>query len=170
MSEFEFAGADSGNESAPEPAPGLPPSRRLEVLTGIIATLLSAVVVALSRAVVVNRETGGVDPRWWPTVLGILALALAVALVFVALSGSMSRDDVEPTSRSGRVNAGATVVAAIAYTLIWPLVGFIPATLVLLVVLTAVFGARSWKVLVFFPLGLTAFLYTLFAVLLKVPL
>ncbi len=170
MSEFETAGAESHEESAPEPTPGLPPSRRLEVITGVVAAILSAAMIALSRAVVVIRETGGVDPRWWPTVLGILALALSVALVVVAFSRPMSREDVEPTTRSGRINAAATVIAAIAYVLTWPLVGFIPATLVLLVVLTAVFGGRNWKVLTLFPLGLTAFLYTLFAVLLKVPL
>src|SRR5690625_7457946 len=71
MSEFEKAGADSHEESAPEPTPGLPPSRRLEVITGVVAAILSAAMIALSRAVVVIRETGGVDPRWWPTVRGI---------------------------------------------------------------------------------------------------
>src|SRR5699024_12856255 len=91
MSEFEKAGADSYEESAPEPTPGLPPSRRLEVITGVVAAILSAAMIALSRAVVVIRETGGVDPRWWPTVLGILALALSVALVIVALSRPMNR-------------------------------------------------------------------------------
>lgn len=170
MTDLNTSGAGSRGEPAPEPAPGLPPSRRLEVLTGVIAVALSAVMILLSRAIQVNRETGGVDPRWWPTVLGVVSLVLAVLLVVVALTRSLSRDDVEPTSRSGRINAVITAAAAVAYALAWPIVGFLPATFVLLLVLTAVFGARSWKVLVFFPLGLTAFLYILFAALLRVPL
>lgn len=170
MADRNTSGADSPGASAPEPALALPPSRRLEVLTGVIAIALSAVMILLSRAIQVNRETGGVDPRWWPTVLGVISLVLAVLLVAVALTRTLSRNDIEPTSRTGRINAVVTAAAAVAYALAWPIVGFLPATFVLLVVLTAVFGARNWKVLVFFPAGLTAFLYILFASLLRVPL
>lgn len=148
----------------------MPPSKPLEVLTGIIAIALSATMIFFARAIQVNRETGGVDPRWWPTALGVMGLALAVLLLAVAATRTLLRDDVEPTSTSGRINALTTAAVAIAYAFTWPVVGFIPATLVLLVILTVVYGARDWKVLVFFPVGLTAFLYVLFATLLRVPL
>lgn len=167
MTHAETSGADS---SAPEPTPGLPPSKPLEAVTAIIAIAMSTSMVLFSRAIHVNRETGGIDPRWWPTMLGAISLGLAVLLLVVALTRPMLRDDVEPTSRSGRINALITVVVAIGYAFAWPAVGFIPATLALLVILTAVYGARNWKVLVFFPVGLTAFLYILFATLLRVPL
>lgn len=167
MTDLNTSGAEG---SAPEATPGMPPSKPLEILTAIIAIALSATMVFLSRAIHVNRETGGVDPRWWPTVLGVMALALAVLLLAVAATRTLPRDDVEPTSTSGRINALTTAAAAIAYAFAWPLIGFIPATLILLVILTVVYGARDWKVLVFFPVGLTAFLYILFGTLLRVPL
>jgi len=168
MSTDELPGA--GVEPAPGDTPGLPPSRRLELLCGGIAAALSGTLIGLSRLIEVRNETGGVDPRWWPTVLGVLGLVLAVALVVVALTATLHRDDVEPATASGLRNVFVTAAVAVAYVVVWPLIGFIPATFALLVILTAVYGARSWKVLVIFPAALTAFLYLLFATLLKVPL
>ncbi|QGH68640.1 tripartite tricarboxylate transporter TctB family protein [Pseudactinotalea sp. HY158] len=168
MSTDELPGADL--EPAPGDTPGLPPSHRLELLCGGIAIALSLTLIGLSRLITVRNETGGVDPRWWPTVLGVLGLVLSIALVIVALTATIRRDDVEPATTPGLRNVFVTAAVAVAYVLAWPLVGFIPATVVLLVVLTATYGARSWKALVLFPAGLTAFLYLLFATLLKVPL
>lgn len=171
MANVEFFMEEADEHLPPQEAPaGLPPSRRLEVITALCALAASAGLVLLSRQITVRTETGGIDPRWWPTLVGSLALALSVALLIVVLTRTMPRDDIEPTSKAGWARVAVTVTAAVAYTFLWPAIGYVPATLLVLIILTAAFGARNWKVLVLFPVGLTAFLYLLFGTLLKVPL
>ncbi|WP_052436505.1 tripartite tricarboxylate transporter TctB family protein [Georgenia sp. SUBG003] len=119
----------------------------------------------------VRNETGGIDPRWWPELLGAAGLALGVLLLVVAiLRPPFNRDDLEAATRQGWLRVGIAVGLSIAFVLLWPVIGFLVATPVFLVVATYVFGGRGWKTLVLFPVLMTAGIYLLFHTLLKVPL
>jgi len=65
----------------------------------------------------------------------------------------------------------ATMLASIAgYGVLWYFVDFRVSTAILFVALTWLGGGRGWKALILFPIGVTAILYLLFGVLLRVPL
>jgi len=156
---------------AADHAPLARPSRRLEVVCAAIAVAGSGALVLLSRAIEVRRETGGIDPRWWPELLGIAGLALGVLLLVVAVvRPPFDRDDLEVATRQGWFRVGLAVVLSVAFVLLWPVLGFLVVTPIFLVAATYLFGGRGWKTLILFPLLMTGFIYLLFHTLLKVPL
>lgn len=168
------AGAGGGVPDEPTPptdvdSPG--PSRRLEVVCAVVTLALSVTLLVAARGVDVRTETGGIDPRWWPQVLGVAGTALSVALLAVALMRPrLPREDLITATPTGLRRLVLALLACVALVVVWPQVGFPPAALVFVVALTALFGGRGWRTLLLFPALLTGFIYALFAVLLKVPL
>jgi hypothetical protein len=163
------AGTPSPADVAPELA--AQPSRRLEIVTAAIALGASVAGFALALAIELRTETGGVDPRFWPTLLSLLAGALSVALLLIAvLRPPFDRSDLEAANRQGAIRLVVALVVAILYVVLWQLAGYIVATTLFLAALLWVFGGRSWKTLIIFPVLTTAFTYVLFHTLLKVPL
>jgi hypothetical protein len=150
--------------------PTAEPSRRLEVGSALVALVVLGGLAFLARRIEVRVETGGIDPRWWPELLGTVGAALAVALLVVAVVRPADRGDLEATTRTGVVRLVATVALAAGYLVLWPLVGFLVATPVFLLAAVVLFGARGWRTLVLFPLLTTAGIYLLFHTLLEVPL
>ncbi|KAE8766128.1 tripartite tricarboxylate transporter TctB family protein [Georgenia thermotolerans] len=147
------------------------PSRRLEIVCAALAVVGSGALYLLARAIEVRTETGGIDPRWWPELLGTLGLALGVALLVVAVvRPPFSREDLEAATRQGWVRLVSAVALSAAFVVLWPLVGFLVATPVFLIAATYLFGGRGWKTLLLFPLITTAGINLLFHTLLKVPL
>jgi hypothetical protein len=148
-----------------------PASRRLELAGAAVALVVSVLLVVLAGKIGVRAETGGIDPRWWPRLLGLIGLGLsAILLVTSLLRPPPQRDEVEAATSSGWVRCLMAVGLSVAYIVGWPVVGFVPATVVLVAAATAVFGGRGVRALLVFPLGLAAFLYVLFHTVLKVPL
>jgi hypothetical protein len=166
------AGGDVPGEPSPPTVLESPrPSRRLEVACAVVALALSLGLLAAARGVDVRTETGGIDPRWWPQLLGMAGTALSVALLATALlRPPFPREDLMTATPTGLRRLVLTLLACAALVVVWPLVGFAPAALVFVVALTALFGGRGWRTLLLFPALLTGFLYVLFAVLLEVPL
>lgn len=146
-------------------------SKRMEIVCASIAVAFCTVLILAARAIEVRNETGGVDPRWWPEVLGTFGLVLAALLLVVAIvRPPFDRDDMEAATREGWVRLAAAVALAVAFIFLWPVVGFLFITPPFLVVATYVFGGRGTKTVLLFPALMTAFLYLLFDTLLKVPL
>lgn len=166
--------AASGTElytSTLKPALLAAPSRRLEVITAAVLAAANAVLIVGARAVEVRTETGGLDPRWWPTVIGAIGLTLAVILLIASLvRPPLDRSDLEQPNRAGWRNAVAASVLTGAFVAAWSLVGFVFTAPVFLAAAVWLFGARNWKPIVIFPIAITALIYVLFHVLLKVPL
>jgi len=146
-------------------------SRRMEIVCATLAVVASGALVLLARAIEVRNETGGIDPRWWPELLGTLGLALGAALlVGVLVNPPFDRDDLEAATRQGWVRVVASMALTTAFVLAWPLAGFVVAAPVFLLVAVLLFGGRGWKTLILFPVLTTGFIYLLFHTLLKVPL
>lgn len=147
------------------------PSRRLEVVCAVVVLALSLALLVAAQDVDVRTETRGIDPRWWPQLLGIAGTALSFALLAVALlRPPLPREDLMSATPTGLRRWVLALLACAALVVIWPLVGFGPTAFVFVVALTGLFGGRGWRTLLLFPALLTAFLYLLFAVLLEVPL
>lgn len=148
-----------------------PPSRRLEVACAVVVLGLCVALLIGARGIEVRTETGGIDPRWWPQLLGMAGIALSLLLLGIALvRPPQVNEDLSTVTATGARRLGLALVGSAALVMLWPVVGFVPAGAVFVATLTALFGGRGWRTLLLFPALLTAFLYVLFAALLEVPL
>jgi hypothetical protein len=148
------------------------PSRKLEVSIALSLVVLCLLGILGSRLIAVRTETGGIDPRWWPTVMCGVALALSVMLTVIAFTRPpFDREDLEVTNRSGWVRLAWTIVLSALYIVAWTLSGnFVIPSVILLIALMWVYDGRGWKALVIFPVATVVGIYLLFHTLLKVPL
>ncbi|MEE6282918.1 tripartite tricarboxylate transporter TctB family protein [Georgenia sp. MJ170] len=156
---------------AEDEAPPAKSSRAFEAVVAVIAIAGVGTVLLLTRGIESTVDAGGLSPSWWPTVLATVGLALAVILLATSLVRPVDkREDVVAATPAGWRQAGLAAVAAVGFLVAWSQVGFVVPALVFLVALCLIFGARSVKVLVLFPVGITGLIYVLFDVLLRVPL
>ena len=84
-------------------------------------------------------------------------------------SDGEEREGLNEASRAGWVQVGAAVAAAIVFLVLWDVIVFEIASVAFLVGLLLIFAVRSPLWLVAFPVGLTALIYLLFRLLLRVP-
>lgn len=148
------------------------PSRTLEQAIALSLVVLSVLGIIGSRLIGVRTETGGIDPRWWPTVMSGSTLALSLLLTVIAFTRPpFDREDLEVTNRGGWIRLVWTMVLASLYIVAWTLSGnFVIPSVILLAVLMWVYDGRGWKALVVYPIVTVAGIYLLFNTLLKVPL
>ncbi|WP_324650067.1 tripartite tricarboxylate transporter TctB family protein [Georgenia sp. H159] len=153
------------------PVPPASSSRAFEAVVAAIAVVASVVVLLLSRGIESRVDSGGLSPDWWPLVLGGTGLALSLALLVVALvRPTRERDGVDAATREGWIRAGLAIILSVIFIEVWAAIGFVIPAVVYLAVLALLFGVRSVKLLVLFPLGVTALIYVMFDLLLRVPL
>lgn len=148
------------------------PSRRLEVAIALSLVVLCVVGIIGSRLIPVRTETGGIDPRWWPTVMCAVSLALSVLLAVISFTRPpFDREDLEVTNKGGWIRLVWTIVLSTLYIVAWTLTGnFVIPSVILLAALMWVYDGRGLKALVIYPLVTVAGIYLLFHTLLKVPL
>jgi len=148
------------------------PSRKLERGIGITLVVLSIAGLIGSRAVTVRTETGGIDPRWWPTVICAVTLVLSIMLIVVSLTKPpFDREDLEVTNRDGWQRLMWTIILVVLFIMAWKLSGnFVVSSVALLVLVMWVNDGRGLKALVFYPLGTVTCIYLVFHTLLRVPL
>ena len=166
--------ADAGStavtdRSAAEPAPGPGKINGRGLLVALAVSLLGGTAVWSATALELSAVDGAVGPGWWPTVLGGLLVAGAVAIAAVALR----RPDPVPEERvsaHGLGRLGAVIAAIVVYGIGWQFFHFLPVTVVFLSVLLFVTGGRGIKALVVFPALTAMVLYGVFGLLLRVPL
>lgn len=147
------------------------PSRWLEIAIALAALMLSIIALVLSRNMYLRMGSGGVDPKWWPTLLSMLAGALSALLVGMSLFGpAMSRGELEASAQGGWVRMLLALTLSALYVFAWSSIGYVVPTVVFIAALLWVFGLRSWKGLAIFSVVTTAFIYGLFHLVLRVPL
>lgn len=161
------------NVQADSPAvPHPTPSKRFEIGIAGVLVVLSVAGIVGSRMISVPDESVTIGPRWWPTILSSVSLALSLLLAGVTVvRPPIDRDDIETTTRDGWYRFVATAVLALLFIAAWKYaVSFLVPCAILLAALLWIYGSRRWKPLVFFPIGMTAAIFVLFQLLLKVPL
>ena len=169
--------ADSMSTAVPAGVDGVPeatvphPSRRLEVASAVVCLALSLTLYLGARGIELRTETGGIDPRWWPQLLGLAGMVLSAALLATALlRPPLVPEDLQTSTRDGRRRLALGLLASVALVVLWPVVGFLVAMVPFVAGLTYLFGGRGWRTLVLFPVLLVGFLYVVFDVALSVPL
>lgn len=162
---------------------GAQPSRLLEIVFAGVALGFSAGYVALTTQIPLRREAaaGQIDARFWPYVLGVAAVVVSlVILVYAITKPAPTRDDVERIQPGGIVRVSVTLLISIAFVAVWSLGSVILfgyrievfpiAAALLMASLMLVYGHRRWLSLIIYTVSVTAFIYVVFGMLLRIPL
>jgi putative tricarboxylic transport membrane protein len=156
---------DAGGEHSP-PAPRWP-----EIATALVMLAVTGSVFLLANLIGLRLEQPGLTPRSWPAFLGALGFGLSLILLITALVKRPSHnDDIEAATHSGWIKLLLALAATIAFIIVWPLTDFVIAAPVFVAVVTAIGGGRGIRALVIYPVVMTAALYAMFNLLLRVPL
>lgn len=168
--------AQTGADAAPRP------SRPLEIGFALAALAFCLAYLILGTQIELRRESaGGMDARTWPLVLGVAGVAVSIVLLAAAIARPpAARDELERVAAGGFVRVVLTLVISAAFVLIWsfsPVIAFgyrielFPiAAAAYLLALLLLYGQRRWIGLVVYPVALTAFIYVVFGLLLRIPL
>lgn len=160
----------------PEPAPPAEattaaPSPVMEKAAALVVLGFGVAMLVGARMITVRNETGGVDPRWWPTVIAGGIVACGAWMLFNSVLGRGLERQVEPATRPGWFRMAMTVVGIAVVLILWGLgVSFVLLAPLLLVALNWLYGLRSWTSLLLFPGIIAGLLFAVFQLLLKVPL
>jgi hypothetical protein len=163
---------DSAAPPAAATAPAAPRSRARRLVGPAAGLAVGVLILALAQTIAEPAIATSLSPRWWPEILGALVCALSIGVgIKEALVAPAADDDEgdEPT-RLGMLRVALALAVIVGYGVLWYFVDFRIATLGLVAGLVAVIGGRGWKALILFPVIVTALLYAIFALLLKVPL
>lgn len=159
------------------------PSRRLEIVFAVTALAFTSGYLFLATQIPLRREAapGQIDARFWPAVLGVAALALSILLLVVAITRPVSsREDIERIQPGGVLRTIATLIISSAFIALWSLGAvvlfgyrievFPIAAGLLMASLMLVYGHRRWLSLIIYVVSVTAFVYVVFGMLLRIPL
>ncbi len=147
-----------------------PPAPLMERAVAAVVVLLGTAMLLGARAIEVRNETGGIDPRWWPTVIAAGIIAMGLWMLGNALFTTIERT-VDPAQRSGWVSMLATVGGLVVLVVAWFLgVPFLLLAPLFLIGTNWVYGLRRWTTLLQFPGVITALIFVIFKLVLKVAL
>ena len=161
----------SPDTSVDEPDFRAKPSRKLEIVIGCIALALSALAYYFSHNIKLMMDPGGINARWWPSLLSLSAASLSAIILFASLAfQKIDRGDVEESNAAGFARMLTTLALTSLYVFAWSQIGYTVSTVFYLASLLWVFGLRSPIALILYPLITTGFIYGLFHYMLRVPL
>lgn len=162
---------------------GATPSRRLEIVFAFVAIAFTACFLLLATQIPLRRDAapGQMDARFWPTLLGVAAVALSILLLVIAITRpAPTREDVERIQHHGVLRMIVTLAVTCAFIALWSLgavvlfgyrVEVFPiAAGLLMASLMLVYGHRRWLSLIIYSVAVTAFVYVVFGMLLRIPL
>lgn len=159
------------------------PSRGLEIAFALVALAFTSGYLFLATQIPLRREStpGQMDARFWPTVLGVSAIALSILLLVITLTRpAPTREDIERIQPGGVLRMAVTIAIACAFVTVWSLGAvvlfgyrievFPIAAGLLMASLMLVYGHRRWLSLIIYSVTVTAFVYVVFGMLLRIPL
>lgn len=147
------------------------PSPVMERVAAGVVLAFGVLMLVGARGIVLRNETGGIDPRWWPSVIAAGIIICGIWMLANALLGVGIDRDVDPSRREGWIQMLVTVGGLAVVLVLWHLgITFLVLGPLFLVVINWVYGLRKWTSLLLFPGIIAALLYLVFRLLLKVPL
>jgi len=162
---------------------GAAPSRPLEIAFAAVALAVAAGYLVLGTQIPLRREAsaGQIDARFWPMVIGTAAVVVAVVLLVIAIARpAPGREDIERIQRGGVLRVCVTLAISIVFIALWSLGSVILlgyrievfpiAAGLLMASLMLAYGHRRWLSLVVYSVVVTAFVYVVFGMLLRIPL
>lgn len=166
-------GDTTTNPDVPATSAARPGRRLRDLIPALAAAAFAVVAFVLASQVPEGARLTQFSPRWWPELLAALVLLLSVFLAVGALRRStvtVEEDVPEEATRQGAWRLTAMLATIVGYGVLWYFIDFRVSTLLLFIALTWLGGGRGWKALILFPITVTAILYLLFGVFLRVPL
>lgn len=145
-------------------------SRIIRLGTAFAVFALSIGLLFAAQGIESRVDTGGLTPKWWPTILASSMLVLSLVLTVEASRKSSKGIDAKPATRLGLLRCLLTVVLSAGFIAIWSFIPFIVASVIYLFGLVFIFGGRSSYALLFVPVCITLGIYISFGILLRVPL
>ncbi len=157
---------------------GAAASRPLEIVFGIVALAFMAGYLFLTTQIPLRREAlpGQIDARFWPMVIAVTGVVLAMALTRPA----PTREDLDRIQPGGYLRVILTLVITGVFIAVWSLGSVIlfgyrieifpVAAALLMAALMLVYGHRRWLSLIIYSALVTAFVYVVFGILLRIPL
>lgn len=162
---------------------GAPASRPLEIVFGLVALAFSAGYLFLTTQIPLRREAapGQIDARFWPMVIAVTAVVISLALLAIALTRpAAGREDLDRIQPGGVLRVIATLAISGVFIAVWSLGSVIlfgyrievfpVAAAVLMAALMLLYGHRRWLSLIIYSVSVTAFVYVVFGMLLRIPL
>lgn len=162
---------------------GAPASRPLEIAFGVVALAFTAGYLFLTTQIPLRREAaaGQIDARFWPMVIAVTGVVVALAVLAIALTRpAPTREDLERIQPGGYLRVILTLVITGAFIAVWSLGSVIlfgyrievfpVAAAVLMAALMLLYGHRRWLSLIIYSVSVTAFVYVVFGILLRIPL
>lgn len=147
-----------------------PPAPLMERAVAAVVVVLGLAMLYGARAIEVRNETGGIDPRWWPTVIAAGITAMGLWMMGNAIFTRIERT-VDPAQPSGWVSMLATVGGLAVLVVAWQFhVPFLLLAPLFLIGTNWVYGLRRWTTLLLFPAVITALIFVIFRLVLKVAL
>jgi len=120
--------------------------------------------------------TGDVESYFFPK---LILIVIAVLNTF-SLIGTIKRSKHTVNDKESSINPSLTksmyikilvlILMMFGYVFMLPIVGYVVATSVLLVVMMLIYSVRSYKILISIPIGVVGVLFYVFNNLLKIPL
>lgn len=178
-----MSSSEAGVAVADDDYQGAPASRPLEIVFGVVALAFSAGYLFLTTQIPLRREAapGQIDARFWPTVIAVTAVVIAIAILAMALTRpAPGCEDLERIQPGGYVRVIATLAITCAFVALWSLstvilfgyrIEVFPiAAAVLMAALMLLYGHRRWISLIIYSVSVTAFVYVVFGMLLRIPL
>jgi hypothetical protein len=112
------------------------------------------------------------NPAVWPAFLAVCLIVLSIALIIqTALSRDPEMDRVVIDWKSeGMKKVYIMFAFVIGFVIVMKIFGMLIALLLLIPAVEWLMGCRSKKMLVIFPIGLVAFVYVFFVVIMKLTL
>ena len=118
-----------------------------------------------------NTSEWKMSPYLFPTLISVFGLLLTLSLVADGLNEMRSQEGrEESSSKKNLIGVLVLVAAALVYYILLPILTFIPATLLFLLVLSVYLGERKWWKLLLLSGLTTAAIYVLFGIALNVRL
>lgn len=162
---------------------GATASRALEIAFAVVALAFSAGYLFLATQIPLRRASapGQIDARFWPMVIAVTAVVIAIALLALAVTRpAPGREDLERIQSGGVLRVIATLLITGAFIALWSLGSVILfgyrievfpiAAALLMASLMLLYGHRRWLSLIIYSVSVTAFVYVVFGMLLRIPL
>lgn len=139
----------------------------------------SVACLAVSATILINvnqieaRGSGlsALNGRFWPVMLAIGLIAIAIAVVIVPLlSRRVQTSDLEPINLMGLTKLVLGSALMVGFVLTWGIIQFGVSAALITAAMTFVFGGRNIYSLLVFPAMLGLIFHFLFIVALKVPI
>lgn len=154
-----------------EMSPPMAVPSRARAVVGAAAGLAAGMgMIGLSLTIEISAVEAGFSPRWWAQAAGgAMALFCLAALLRDGARPETAAEEMPARQPGGERRILLTLTAVLLYGVLWHFLDFRVVTVLLVAALAAIGGGRGWKALVLFPAVVTAVLWTLFGVLLRVP-